>query len=116
MGVFESTYRRSLEDREQFWREAAAAIDWESEPNRILDDSNPPFYRWFADGSLNTCHNALDRQVDGGRGDQPALVYDSAVTGTTRTYTYAELLEEVATLAGALAELGVGKGDTVVIY
>jgi propionyl-CoA synthetase len=116
MGAFESTYRRSLEDREQFWREAAAAIDWESEPKRILDDSNPPFYRWFAGGSLNTCHNALDRQVDGGRGDQPALVYDSAVTGTTRTYTYAELLEEVATLAGALAELGVGKGDTVVIY
>jgi propionyl-CoA synthetase len=116
MGAFESTYRRSLEDPAGFWGEAAAAIDWLDEPTRILDSSREPFYRWFTDGVLNTCHNAVDRHVEGGRGDQAALVYDSPVTATGRTYTYAELLEEVARLAGALAALGVGKGDTVVIY
>ncbi len=116
MGALESIYRRSLEDPEGFWREAAAGLEWEREPTLVLDDSRPPFYRWFADGDLNTCHNALDRHVDGGRADQAALIYDSPVTATTRKYTYAELLEEVATLAGALAGLGVRKGDTVVIY
>ena len=116
MGAYESTYRRSLEDREAFWREAAAAVDWHSEPQRILDDSRPPFYRWFPDGVLNTCANAVDRHADGGRADQAALVYDSPVTGTIRVFTYAELRDEVATLAGALARLGVGKGDTVIVY
>jgi propionyl-CoA synthetase len=116
MGALESIYRRSLEDPEGFWREAAAGLEWERDPTVVLDDSRPPFYRWFADGVLNTCHNALDRHVEGGRAEQAALVYDSPVTTTTRTYAYAELLEEVATLAGALAGLGVNKGDTVVIY
>jgi propionyl-CoA synthetase len=116
MGSLESIYRRSLEDPEGFWGEAAGGLEWEREPTLVLDDSRPPFYRWFADGVLNTCHNALDRHVDEGRADQAALIYDSPVTATTRKYTYAELLEEVATLAGALAGLGVGKGDTVVIY
>jgi propionyl-CoA synthetase len=110
VGAYESTYRRSLEDREAFWREAAAAVDWHSEPQRILDDSRPPFYRWFPDGVLNTCANAVDRHADGGRADQAALVYDSPVTGTIRVFTYAELRDEVATLAGALARLGVGVG------
>jgi propionyl-CoA synthetase len=105
-----------MDDRDAFWRDAAAAVDWRSEPRRILDDSRPPFYRWFPDGVLNTCENAVDRHVDGGRADQPALIYDSPVTGTIRAFTYAELREEVATLAGALARLGVGKGDTVVVY
>ena len=82
----------------------------------MLDDSNPPFYRWFPGGRLNTCFNALDRHVRDGRGDRPALVHDSPVTGTTRTFTYAELLDRVATFAGALARLGVGQGDRVVIY
>jgi propionyl-CoA synthetase len=116
VGAYESTYRHSLEDREAFWREAAAAVDWHSEPQRILDDSRPPFYRWFPDGVLNTCANAVDRHADGGRADQAALVYDSPVTGTIRVFTYAELRDEVATLAGALARLGVGVGDTVIVY
>jgi propionyl-CoA synthetase len=116
MGAFESIYHRSLEDPEGFWGESAAAIDWLDEPTRILDSSGKPFYRWFADGVLNTCHNALDRHVEGGRADQAALVYDSPVTATTWTYTYADLHDEVARLAGALAGLGVSKGDTVVIY
>jgi propionyl-CoA synthetase len=116
MSAYESIYRRSLEDRERFWGEAAAAVDWRRAPTRILDGSRPPFYGWFVDGELNTCENAVDRHVHGGRADQPALVYDSPVTETVRAYTYAELLEEVARLAGGLAGLGVRKGDTVVIY
>src|SRR3954470_9720685 len=112
----DEVWRRSVEEPDAFWREAAAALDWEREPERILDDSRAPFYRWFSGGELTTCHNALDRHVAGGRADQAALVYDSPVTGTKRVLTYAELLDEVARTAGALARLGVGRGDTVVIY
>ena len=87
---------------EGFWREQAAAIDWERAPERILDDSRAPLYHWFPDGVLNTCHNAFDRHVDGGRAEQAALIYDSAVTGQMRRYTYRELRDEVARCAGAL--------------
>ena len=82
----------------------------------VLDRSRAPFYRWFTDGVLNTCFNALDRHVRSGRGDQAALIYDSPVTSSQRTYTYAELLDEVARFAGVLRGLGVGKGDRVIIY
>jgi propionyl-CoA synthetase len=91
-------------------------VTWTRAPQEVLDDSNPPFYRWFPDGELNTCANALDRHVDAGRGDQAALIYDSPVTGTKRTYTYRELLDVTARFAGVLRSLGVGKGDRVVIY
>ncbi|MET0456765.1 MAG: propionyl-CoA synthetase [Mycobacterium sp.] len=128
------TYRElfdaSIDDAERFWADAARAVTWIREPERILDDANPPFYRWFPDAQLNTCANALDRHVAdpggkepsdpghqwGGRGEQAALIYDSPVTGTKRTYTYAELLDETARFAGALRTLGVTKGDRVVIY
>ena len=83
---------------------------------RILDDSNPPFYRWYPGGTLNTCHNAVDRHVDNGHGDQPALIYDSPVTGTKSALTFAELRDETARFAGVLAALGITKGDRVVIY
>ena len=116
MGSYGETYRSSIEDPAEFWAAAARDIDWIREPEVILDDSNPPFYRWFKGGTLNTCYNALDRHADGGRGDQAALVYDSPVTNTKRTYTFEELRDQVATFAGALAKLGVTKGDTVVIY
>ncbi|HLZ37246.1 MAG TPA: propionyl-CoA synthetase [Mycobacteriales bacterium] len=116
MGDYRTTFRRSIDDPEGFWREAAEAIDWVTPPTRILDSSREPFYRWFPDGELNTCYNALDRHVAGGRADQPALIYDSPVTRTQRTLTYAELLDEVARFAGVLRGLGVGKGDRVVIY
>ena len=116
MGSYRATYDRSLTDRDAFWREAAAAVDWRTSPATVLDESRAPFYRWFPDGVLNTCENALDRHVAAGHGDRLALVYDSPVTGTKRTYTYAELLDETAFFAGALAGLGVGKGDRVVIY
>jgi len=109
-------YRRSLEDRERFWLEAAEAIDWTRAPTRALDDTNPPLYRWFPDGELNTAANALDRHVDGGRGEQPALIWDSAMTDTQRTYTYRQLRDEVARFAGGLRSLGVGRGDRVIIY
>ncbi len=115
-GKYESVYRRSIEDREGFWAEAAEAICWDRKWDRVLDDSNPPFYRWFAGGMLNTCYNALDRHVEEGRGTQPALIYDSPVTGTTRTYTYHQLRDNVAQVAGMLRAVGVEKGDRVIIY
>ncbi|GAA1869938.1 propionyl-CoA synthetase [Pseudonocardia ailaonensis] len=116
MGAYEDVFRASVADREGFWLEAAQALEWETPPTRALDDANPPFYRWFPDGRLNVAHNALDRHVAAGRGDQAALIYDSPVTGTQRTYTYARLTDEVATFAGVLRAEGVGVGDRVVIY
>jgi propionyl-CoA synthetase len=114
--TYDETFRRWRRDPEGFWRELADAIDWDRPPERILDDSRAPLYAWFPDGVLNTCHNALDRHVEGGRADQPALIYDSAVTQTVRSYSYRELRDEVARCAGALRGLGVEKGDRVVIY
>jgi len=115
-GTYDELYARSVDDPEGFWGEAAEALHWERKWDRVLDDSNAPMYRWFPGGIVNTCYNALDRHADGGRGDQPALIYDSPVTGTVRTYTYRELRDEVARLAGALAANGVGKGDRVIVY
>src|SRR5580700_48454 len=116
MGRYAEAFHRSLADPEGFWGEAAQAIDWYQAPTVVLDASNPPFYRWFADGVLNTCFNALDRHVRDGRGDQAALIYDSPVTGTGRTYSYRELLAEVARFAGLLRDLDVSAGDRVIIY
>jgi propionyl-CoA synthetase len=116
MGRYEDVFHRSLTDPAGFWAEAARAIDWYTEPGTILDDSNPPFYRWFHGGMLNTCHNALDRHVDGGRAEQRALIYDSPVTGTKKTLTFRQLRDETARFAGVLANLGIEKGDRVVIY
>ncbi len=113
---FEEAWRTSIEDPEAFWGEAAEAIHWDRRWDKVLDDDNPPFYRWFSGGVLNTCYNALDLHIDQGRGDQPALIHDSPVTDTLRTYTYRELRDEVAKLAGLLTELGVEKGDRVLVY
>ena len=116
MGRYEQAFRQSLTDPEAFWGAAATGIDWYRQPAVVLDRSKPPFYRWFADGVLNTCFNAVDRHVRDGRGGQAALIYDSPVTGAGRTLTYAQLLDEVARFAGVLAGLGTGAGDRVVIY
>ncbi|GEL25606.1 propionyl-CoA synthetase [Pseudonocardia sulfidoxydans NBRC 16205] len=116
MGAYDDIFRASVEDPERFWLNAAGALDWNVAPTRALDSSNPPFYRWFPDGELNVAHNALDRHVDASRGDQAALIYDSPVTGTQRTYTYSQLRDEVARFAGVLTHLGVAVGDRVVIY
>ena len=116
MGAYEQIRRASIEDPETFWLDAASSIDWTGAPTRALDESAAPLYRWFPDGELNVCANALDRHVDAGRGEQAALIYDSPVTGTAETYTYRRLRDEVARFAGVLADLGVGVGDRVVVY
>jgi propionyl-CoA synthetase len=115
-GLYQQTYQASISDPESFWAEAAKDIDWITSPTKVLDSSRLPFYRWFPDGTLNTCYNALDRHVESGRADQVAIHYDSPVTGTKRSYTYADVLAEVRRLAGALAGAGVTAGDRVVIY
>ncbi|GAA1807975.1 AMP-binding protein [Agromyces neolithicus] len=109
-------YRRSIESPDEFWLEASALVDWRHAPTRALDDSAAPIYRWFPDGVLNVSENALDRWVTAGRGDQVALAYDSAMTGSKRTFTYRELLHEVARFAGVLRNNGVEQGDRVAIY
>ena len=116
MGRYKEAWQRSIEDPAGFWAEAARAISWHREPTVVLDDSSAPFFKWFPDGQLNTCFNAVDRHVAEGRGGQAALVYDSPVTGTTATYSFAELRDEVARAAGALRALGVERGDRVIIY
>jgi propionyl-CoA synthetase len=113
---YEEAYARSLRDPEGFWAAAAEDLYWERRWDRVFDDSRPPFYRWFTGGVLNTCYNALDLHVDRGRGKQRALIYDSPVTGTIITLTYAELRDEVACVAGALRRQGIGPGDRVIIY
>ena len=115
-GGYDEAYRRSLRDPEAFWGEAAEAISWTKRWDRVLDDGNAPFYRWFAGGEMNTCHNALDRHVDSGNGDRTALIHDSPVTGIIRKYSYSELRDLVARCAGVLAARGIGKGDRVIIY
>lgn len=116
MGRYEEVFRRSIEDPEAFWAEAAEEIVWVKRWDKVLDRSSAPFYRWFVGGRLNTCYNCLDRHVENGRAEQVALIYDSPVTGTIRKFTYRELRDRVAVAAGALRDLGVGKGDTVIIY
>src|SRR6266498_2056303 len=116
MGYYADAFRRSLANPAGFWGEAARAIDWYERPAAVLDSSAAPFYQWFAGGVINTCFNAVDRHVRDGRGDQPALIYDSPVTGVRRVLTYSELLDEVARFAGVLRGLGVAAGERVIIY
>jgi propionyl-CoA synthetase len=116
MGNYRDAYTQSIEHRDRYWREQAGLVDWVKKPQRILDDDNPPFYKWFPDATLNTCYNALDRHVVAGHAHRTALIYDSAVTGAKQEFSYVDLLEKVAALAGALRGFGVEKGDRVVIY
>ena len=115
-GRYGEIYRRWQADPEGFWAEAALAIDWISPPQRIFDASQGAYGRWFPDATCNTCFNAFDRHVRDGRGDQPALIHDSPVTGTKAVFSYAQMLDEVGALAAVLQDLGVGKGDRVVLY
>ena len=116
MSSYVEQYRRSMSDPEGFWLDAAVAVDWFRKPKKALDDQQPPFYRWYPDGQLNICYNALDRHVIKGDADRTALIYDSPVTGTKRSYSYAELLDLVGRAAGVLRALGVERGDRVVVY
>jgi len=115
-GALEQAFSRSLENPAGFWGEAAEAVYWHKKWDKVLDASRPPFYRWFVGGEVNSCYNALDLHIDKGRGDQPALIYDSPVTNSTETFSYRELRDKVAVFAGALAGLGVSKGDRVIVY
>ncbi len=114
--AYDAVYRRSLAEPEAFWAEAAAALEWDRPWDRVLDDRAAPMVRWFAGGMLNVCHNALDRHVAAGHGDRVALIHDSPVTGTVQRFTYAELTDATARVAGMLRDLGVGHGDRVLIY
>ena len=116
MDEYEKAFKESIEDPEEFWGRAAEKIKWYKRWDSVLDSSNKPFYRWFKGGSINTCYNAIDRHVEEGRGDQYAVIYDSPVTDTVEKITYSELKERVAKTAGFLVDLGVEKGDTVIIY
>ncbi|MBC7469327.1 MAG: propionate--CoA ligase [Ramlibacter sp.] len=114
-GSYAEFYRRSIDDRDGFWAEQAALIDWQAPPQQICDDSNPPFTRWFVGGTTNLCHNAVDRHLQE-RADQPALIYVSSETGAEQVYTFRDLHTEVQQAAAVLQSLGVKKGDRVLIY
>jgi propionyl-CoA synthetase len=115
MSTYAEFYRRSIDDRDAFWSEQARLIDWKQAPKTICDNSKPPFTRWFAGGTTNLCHNAVDRHLEN-RADQAALIYVSTETGAERTYSFRELHGEVQRAAAALRSLGVKKGDRVLIY
>lgn len=114
--AYQKAFDQSINAPDAFWGQAAEDLHWIKRWDKVLDDGNPPFYRWFTGGQLNTCYNALDYHADGGRGDQAALIYDSPVTDTIKTYTYFVLRDEVALFAGALKAQGVVKGDRVIVY
>ena len=114
--LLEAAYSESLTDPANFWGRAAENVHWYRRWDRVLDESEPPFFRWFTGGLVNSCYNALDLHVHSGRAEQLALIYDSPVTGTVQSYTYRELLEEVSRFAGVLLTLGVEKGDRVIVY
>ena len=113
---FSEIYKQSITNPENFWQEASNDIFWFKKPTKILNKSNPPFYRWFEDGVTNTCYNALDIHIDQGRGRKTALIYDSPITGNKNQFTYEELRSKVSKFAGALKDQGVIKGDRVIIY
>ncbi len=114
--LYYQAYKKSMENPDAFWGEVAEDCHWHKKWDKVLDDTNKPFYRWFTGGEINTCYNALDYHVEKGNGDRIALIYDSPVTQTIKKFTYAELKDLTAKFAGALAEQGVIKGDRVLIY
>src|SRR5437016_8046529 len=116
MGAYSYAFRHSLDDPNEFWGEAADAVLWARTPTVVCDNVAAPFVRWFPDGELNTCYNALDRHVEAGRAEQVALIHDSPVTGVGAKLTYRQLRDEVALFAGVLASLGVTRGERVIIY
>ncbi len=113
---YEKVYGESIRNPEKFWGEAAKAIQWSRPYSRVFDDSRAPFTRWFLDGELNTCYNAVDFHAEHGRAEQTAVIFDSPVTKSIRRISYGELVGLVARFAGVLAAAGVQKGDTVIIY
>ena len=115
MKKYSEVYQGWLADPEKFWMDAAEKIDWFKKPTRASSDLNDPLCKWFSDGEVNTCYNALDRHVKNGRAEQTAIIYDSPVTGVKEKISYSILLENVSLLAGALLEKGIKKGDRVIV-
>ena len=113
---YNKIYQNSLKNPEEFWKDISNDIFWFKKPTKILNKSNPPFYKWFEDGVTNTCYNALDIHIDEGRGKKLALIYDSPITGNKNQFTYNELKEKVSKFAGGLRNQGINKGDRVIIY
>lgn len=116
MTNYSSLYQSAVTDNTGFWGAAAKAIDWVTPPQNMLDSSVKPFHRWFPDGEMNSCYNAVDRHVAAGRGDQKAVIYDSPITNSASSLTFSELQTATARFAGMLARLGVAAGDRVIIY
>jgi propionyl-CoA synthetase len=116
MGNYDVVFDKSINEPEKFWAEAAENIDWLKKWDKVLDDTKPPFYRWFKGAELNICYNAVDRHVENGRGDQTAIIWDSPVADVKKKITFAELQKQVSLFAGVLKGQGVVKGDTVIIY
>jgi propionyl-CoA synthetase len=115
MNEYEKSREEASKNPESFWGDIAEDCFWYKKWDKVLDDSNKPFYRWFEGGVTNTCYNAVDLHVEKGFGEQPALIYDSPVTGVKKQYSFLELRDKVALFAGTLADLGVLKGDRVII-
>ncbi len=115
-GKYKETFHESINNPASFWGRAAEEVVWSKPYDTVLDASNPPFYKWFAGGEINTCYNAVDANIEKGRGDQVAVIYDSPVTGTVTKFTYSELKDRVSRIAGMLKQLGVKKGDRVIVY
>ena len=113
---FSEVYSNSIKNPEEFWRNISDDIFWFKKPSKILNKSNPPFYKWYEDGITNTCYNALDIHIDNGRGDRTALIYDSPITENKNKFTYKELKAKVSKFAGALQNQGITKGDRIIIY
>lgn len=113
---YQQLYQQATNAPEAFWQQQAAKLHWYKAPQQILLQQDAVHYQWFSDGVLNTAYLALDNQVEQGRGEQTALIYDSPVTSTKQRFSYRELRDEVAQFAGVLKNLGVQKGDRVVIY
>ena len=115
-GKYEKIYDSSIKNKENFWKEVSEDIFWYKKPSKILNSSNPPFFKWFEDGITNTCYNALDFHIEQGKGNKTALIYDSPITGNKNKFSYDELRSKVSKFAGALSYQGVIKGDRVIIY
>jgi len=113
---YQEIYQRSIKDAEGFWSEIANDIFWYKKPTKILNSDNPPFYKWFQDGTTNTCYNAVDLHVKNGKGEKVAIIYDSPITNSQKKITYAQLKEQVSIFAGALVNQGIKKGDSGKIY
>ena len=115
-GKYKEIYDSSINQKEDFWKEIADNIFWYKKPSKILNSSNPPFYKWYEDGTTNTCYNAIDFHIDNGRGEKLAIIYDSPITKSKKTFTYNQLKEKVSLFSGVLKNQGINKGDRVIIY